>query len=72
LQSKTANSALQKSLPSAFLSRGCVNDAASERLSFHPFVKRGIDRVEILAVQMLLRDAEGIGEISLLNKSHFL
>jgi len=32
LQSKTANSALQKSLPSAFLSRGCANDAASKGL----------------------------------------
>ena len=27
---KTANSALQKSLPSAFLKRGCANDAAPD------------------------------------------
>jgi len=35
---------------------------------FSRLVKRGIDRVEILAVQMLLRDAEGIGKISHSNK----
>jgi hypothetical protein len=39
-----------------------LKNKPSKKLSFHSFVKRRIERVEILAVQMLLRDAESFGK----------
>ena len=38
----------------------------------HALIKAGIDGVKILAVQLLLRDAEGIGKIILSNKTRIL
>ncbi len=34
----------------------------SSVLAFHLFIKRRIDRIEILAVEMILRDAKGIAK----------
>ena len=38
------------------------NSSRPERLAFHSFVKRRIKGVEIFAVEVLLRDAEGVAE----------